>query len=47
MVDSQGGVKGEMLERAESLISRGFAFIPKLLLPSRVEKIVIWMIEVA
>lgn len=41
MVDSQGGVKGKIIERAQPLTSRGIAFTPKLLLPSGVKKIVI------
>lgn len=38
MMDSQGGIKGEMLERMQSLTSKGIDFTSKLLLPSRVEK---------
>lgn len=41
MIDSQGGIKGEMLERTQSLTCIGIAFTSKLLLPSRVEKTVI------
>lgn len=41
MMDFQGGRKGETLERTQPLTSRGIAFTSKLLLPSRVEKIVI------
>lgn len=41
MMHSHGGIKGEMMERTQSLTSRGIAFTSKLLLPSRVEKTVI------
>lgn len=38
MMNSQGGIKGEMLEKMQSLTSKGIDFTSKLLLPSRVEK---------